>query len=186
MLTLSLRRLAAAIALPFVVLAGAPRAGSAQNATTGEVKAAFLYNFARFTEWPRDAFESDAAPLVIGVAGDERLRQTLDTVIRGKVAGNRPLTTRRVKDANDASAIHVLYVGGTAASRAGEFVEAVNGGAVLTVGDVARFCENGGMINFLVVDNRVRFEISVVATEQSGLKVSSRVLTLAKTIHGKS
>lgn len=179
-------RHAAPLAFAVVLLAGTTLRGDAQGTTTGEVKAGFLYNFARFTEWPRDAFASDTAALVIGVAGDEALRRNVDNVIRGKVAGVRPLKTRHVKDANDTAGVQVLYVGGTAASRAEDFVRAVNAGPVLTVGDVDQFPEKGGMINFLISDNRVRFEIRMDAAERSRLKVSSRVLTLAKTLYGTS
>jgi len=150
------------------------------------VKAAFLYNFARFTEWPADAFTSESAALVIGVAGDEVLRRTIDNVVRGKFAGIRSLKTRQVKDANDTAGVQILYIGGTAASRAEDFVQALKNGPVLTIGEVDRFSEKGGMINFLVADNRVRFEIRVDVTEQSRLKVSSRVMTLARTLHGTS
>ena len=145
-----------------------------------------MYNFARFTEWPTDAFVSESAALVIGVAGDEVLRRNVDNVIRGKFAGIRALKTRQVKNPNDMASIQMLYIGGTAASRAEEFVQALNGGPVLTVGEVDGFVDKGGMINFLIADNRLRFEIGWDATEQSRLKVSSRVLTLAKTLHGTS
>jgi hypothetical protein len=176
----------AALTLAIVSLTGAADRASGQSATTGQVKAAFLYNFARFTEWPVDAFASASGPLIIGVAGDEVLRMTLDNIIRGKVSGLRPLRTRNVPDANAATAVHILYIGGTLASRAQDFLNAVGAAPVLTVGDDDLFCDRGGMINFLVSDNRVRFEIRVDATEASRIKVSSRVLTLAKTIYGKS
>ena len=180
-----LRSRVAALVLAAVVLS-LPHAGAAQRATTNEVKAAFLYNFARFTEWPPDAFPSESAALVIGVAGDEALRHSIDNVIQGKHAGIRTLTTRQVTDANDTGGVQMLYIGGTAASRAEDFVSALNSGPILTVGDVERFPEKGGMINFLIAENRVRFEIRVDAAERSRLKVSSRVLTLAKTLYGTS
>jgi hypothetical protein len=184
--TLPFRCSAAAIAFAAVLLSGAITRTSAQHATTGEVKAAFLYNFARFTEWPADAIASESAALVIGVAGDEALRRTIDNLVRGKFAGIRSLKTRLVKNANDTAGVQILYIGGTAASQAEDFVQALNHGPVLTIGDVDQFAEKGGMINFMISDNRVRFEIRVDATEQSGLKVSSRVMTLARNLHGTS
>jgi hypothetical protein len=86
----------------------------------------------------------------------------------------------------DMAGIQMLYIGATAASRTEEFVQALNGEPVLTVGEVDGFIEKGGMINFLIADNRLRFEIGWNATEHSRLKVSSRVLTLALTLHGTS
>jgi hypothetical protein len=183
--TLPLRRSMAAIALAILLLSMGQHTG-AQSATTADVKAAFLYNFARFTEWPSDAFSSASAPIVIGVAGDEFVRRALDHVIYGKVVGTHRLTTVQIKDAEGTAGVQMLYIGGVAASRVEGLLRALNDAPVLTVGDVDRFCEDGGMINFLIVDNRVRFEIRLDVTEQSRLKVSSRVLALAKTIHGKS
>ena len=167
-------------------IAGMTRTADAQNATTGEVKAAFIYNFARFTEWPIAAFSSPSSPFLIGVTGDELMRQTVEAVVKGKAVGGRQLRTRPVKDEKDLGDIQMLFVGESSNSRVGELVKALKGQPVLTVGAVDRFCDRGGMINFLLEDNRVRFEIRVDATEQAGLKVSSRVLTLARTIHGKS
>ena len=79
-----------------------------------------------------------------------------------------------------------MYIGDSATSRIEDSLKALHGQPVLTVGDSSRFCDQGGMIKFLREDNRVRFEIRFDATEHAGLKVSSRVLTLAKTVHGKS
>jgi hypothetical protein len=180
------RRLALSLVGAAVCVSGLTGPANAQNATTGEVKAAFLYNFARFTEWPTAAFSSAASPFLIGVSGDEVLRQTVDAVVRGKAVGGRGLKTRVVRDDKDVADIQILFVGGSSGGRVTELLKAVTGQPVLTVGDFDRFCDRGGMINFLVEDNRVRFEIRFDATEQAGLKVSSRVLTLAKAIHGKS
>ena len=167
-------------------VAGLSGSADAQNATTGEVKAAFLYNFARFTEWPSAAFSSASQPFLIGVSGDEALRQTVDVVVKGKAVGGRALKTRTVKDDKDLGDIQMLFIGASSSARVGDLLKALSGQPVLTVADLDRFCDRGGMINFLVEDNRVRFEIRFDATEQAGLKVSSRVLTLAKAIHGKS
>lgn len=149
-----------------------------------EVKAALLINFAKFTQWPAAAFQEATAPIVVGVAGDEVLRQTLENMSRGKLAGTRPLKTLNVRNANDVAGIHILYIGGTANGRAQELIESVGLMPILTVGDDDRFCLNGGMINFLSSDHRIRFEIRIDAAERSRLKVSSRVLTLAKTLYG--
>ncbi len=180
------RRQAAPLALAMMLLPVAAGRGDAQNAKTREVKAAFLHNFARFTEWPADAFATGSTDLVIGVADDEALRRALDYIIRHKAVGARLLKTRKVKDDDDTADVQILYIGGEATRRAQDFVSAVNQRPVLTVSDVDRFWEKGGMINFLIADNRVRFEIRVDAAERSRLKVSSRVLALAQTLYGTS
>jgi hypothetical protein len=99
--------------------------------------------------------------------------------------GGRAIKTRNVKDVNDVAHVHVLYVGVLTESRGAEMLKALKGLPVLTVGDTARFCAEGGMIGFLLERERLRFEIRFDATEHAGLKVSSRVLALAKTVHGK-
>ena len=170
--------------LTLLIALAAPCGVNAQLSSEQDVKAVFLVNFAIFTEWPAPTFVDAAEPIVIGVAGDERLRRTIDHVARGKLFGGRALKTRNVKDANDVARIHVLFIGGLTGVHTADILKALNGLPVLTVGD-AGFCAEGGMIAFLLDRDRLRFEIRFDATEHAGLKVSSRVLTLAKTVHGK-
>ena len=175
-------------ALILFALAGcvtaAVRPAGAQNATTGEVKAAFLFNFARFTEFPEGAFSSPTAPFVIGIADDDTMRRSLDLVVGGKLVGKRAVLVRDVKGAKDLEDLHMLFIGGE--SGVTDRLKQLAGRPVLTVGDANRFCDLGGMIMFALENNRVRFEIRLDATEQAQLKVSSRVLSLAKAIHGKN
>ncbi|HKY20130.1 MAG TPA: YfiR family protein [Vicinamibacterales bacterium] len=171
----------------FVCLAAAPaRAAVAQSATTGDVKAAFLYNFARFTAWPAHAFSTATSPFVIGVAGDEGFRRTVDTVLEHKTVGGRTLRTRDVRDTKDLLEVQMLFIGRTSDSHVSDWLKALSGRPVLTVGDGNAFGHQGGMIAFVLEGDRVRFEIRYDATEQAGLKVSSRVLTLARAVHGKN
>ena len=168
-----------------VLLVVTPPRVEAQLLAEREVKAAFLVNFAKFTEWPTAAFPDATAPIVLGVAGDEALRQTIEHLAKGKVFNGRALKTRNVRNPQDAAQTHLLFVGGLWESRAGDLLQATHGLPVLTVGDSDRFRAQGGMIAFLFEGNRLRFEIRLDATEQAQLKVSSRVLTLAKTVHGR-
>lgn len=168
-----------------LLIATAPYRADAQLLSEHDVKAAFLVNFAKFTEWPAGAFPDAASPFVIGVAGDEALRRGIDHLAKGKLFSGRALQTRNVKDANDVSQIHLLFIGRLPGFRAEDILKALNGLPVLTVGDALGFCTEGGMIAFLLERDRLRFEIRFDATEDAGLKVSSRVLALAKTVHGK-
>ena len=167
------------------LLIAAPCSMDAQLSSERDVKAAFLVNFAIFTEWPAATFADAAEPIVVGVSGDERLRRTIDHIARGKLFGGRALTTRNVEDANDTADIHLLFIGGLTVLRTADILKALNGLPVLTVGDAAGFCAEGGMIAFLLERDRLRFEIRFDTTEYAGLKISSRVLALAKTVHGK-
>jgi hypothetical protein len=173
------------LALLTLLIATAPCSVDAQLSSEREVKAAFLVNFAIFTEWPAATFADAAEPIVVGVSGDERLRRTVDHIARGKLFGGRAMKTRNVKDANDAARIHLLFIGGLTGLRTADILKALNGLPVLTVGDAAGFCAEGGMIAFVLEGDRLRFEISWDTTEHAGIKVSSRVLTLAKNVHGK-
>lgn len=173
------------LALLTLLMAIAPCSVDAQRSSEQDVKAAFLVNFAIFTEWPAATFADAAEPIVIGVAGDETLRRTIDHIARGKLFAGRALKTRKVNGANDVAHIHLLFIGSLTGFRAADILKALNGLPVLTVGDATGFCAEGGMIAFLLERDRLRFEIRFDATEHAGLKVSSRVLALATTVHGK-
>jgi hypothetical protein len=173
------------LALLTLLIATAPCSVDAQLSLERDVKAAFLVNFAIFTEWPAGTFADSAEPIVIGVVGNEMLRRTIDHIARGKLFSGRELKTRHVQDANDVAHVHLLFIAGSMGPGTAEILQAVNGLPVLTVGDAAGFCAAGGMIAFLLERDRLRFEIRFDATEHAGLKVSSRVLVLAQTVHGK-
>jgi len=173
------------LALVALLTATAPCTVDAQLSPEHNVKAAFVVNFAVFTEWPPTTFANTGDPLVIGVAGDEILRRTIEDFAKGKLFGGRAVKTRNIKNANDVAAIHLLFIGGLTSLGTADILRALDGLPVLTVGDTAGFCADGGMIAFLLERDRIRFEIRFDATERAGLRVSSRVLALAKTIHGK-
>lgn len=162
-----------------------PASASMQLATVTEAKAAFLYNFARFTEFPDAAFSTASSPFAIGIVDHDVLRLTLDTVVRGKTIGGRALKVRNVKDTKDLADIQMLFIGHSGV-RMTDLLRALDAQPVLTVGDGERFCREGGMIAFLLEGGRMRFEVRFEATKRAGLKVSPRVLTLAKATHEKS
>jgi len=146
-----------------------------------QVKAAFLFNFAKFVEWPSEAFSDASAPLVITVFGDDPFNGSLEAV-KGKLVNNRRLTIRRVKDIQEIGKSNVLFVGPSAKKELARILEALQGQSVLTVGEDGVFTQCGGIINFVKEDNRVRFEVNVSAAERAGLKISSRLLALARIV----
>jgi hypothetical protein len=168
-----------------LLIATAPCIVDAQLSPEQNVKAAFVVNFAMFTEWPDTTFADTGEPIVIGVAGDETLRRTIEHFAKGKLLSGRAVKTRNIKNADDAAEIHLLFIGGMTGSRTADILSALDGLPVLTVGETAGFCAEGGMIAFLLERDRLRFEIRFDTTEHAGLKISSRVLALAKTVHGK-
>ena len=150
-----------------------------------QVKAAFLFNFAKFVEWPNEAFSDPNAPLVITVFGEDPFNGSLEAV-KGKLVNNRKLTIRRVKDIQEIGKSNVLFVSPSARKELGRILEALQGQNVLTVGEDGAFTQCGGIINFVKEDNRVRFEVNVTAAERAGLKISSRLLALARIVKGSA
>ncbi len=140
-----------------------------------QVKAAFLFNFLKFVAWP-DAMNS--SPWVIGVLGRDPLGAALDNMVRGKLVNGRPVEVRRYSKPSDVRGCHILFVGRTESERVGAPSQA----GILTVGEAPGFLKSGGIINFYLEDNRVRFEISPSAAYSAGLRVSPQLLRLGKAL----
>src|SRR6185503_1902006 len=109
-----------------------------------ELKAAFIYNFAKFVEWPVEAFPDKGAPIVVGVVGDDPFNGSLDSVV-GKSANGRQVAIRRLSASQDLRSCHMLFVSSSEWKRLGEIVASVDGASVLTVGEMEGFASNGGM-----------------------------------------
>jgi hypothetical protein len=140
-----------------------------------QVKAAYLYKFAGFVDWPGTAFPRPDSPLVIGVAGNDELAAQLEQVVAGRSVGGHPLAVRRVRQGDSPAGLHVLYVGGP--ERWTELLAGARGLPLLTVGDAAEV--PGNMIRFLVLDERLRFEVALGPVAPSGLRISARLLAAA-------
>lgn len=154
---------------------------SSQTASSDEVKAAFLFNFTKFVGWPAAA-TSGPGPLTVGVLGSDAVAGVLKDIVRGKSVDGRQFVTRRVTAKDDLSTLNVLFIGASEESRLGEVFKQLGSAGVLTVSDVRGFCARGGMIEFLLADDRVRFDINLGSAEQSGLTLNSKLLALAKSI----
>ena len=143
------------------------------------MKAAFLYNFAKFAEWTA---LPPGAPIVVCVVGDDEVAAALVAIVRGQTIGGRTVDTWRPVEVKTWRSCHVLYT--TAAeNRAGGGVSGLRTLPVLTVSDSKGFAQSGGIIELYVEDERLRFAINVDALERSGLRLSSRLLGLAKIVH---
>jgi hypothetical protein len=160
---------------------GAGEARAAQSAER-EIKAAFLYNFAKFVEWPPGAFPEPASPVTLCVLGDDALGASLETVVKGETLNDRRLVVRRLRDPQEARDCHVLFVS-PAERRISQVLVSLRGAGVLTVGDGNDFLDQGGMIRLFLEQNRVRFDINLDAAERSRLKLSSKLLRLARTVN---
>ena len=154
-----------------------------QTATTVEVKAAFLYNFAKFVEWPLDA-TSGMPTINVGVLGSDPLGDSLRAMVRDKTIGGRGFAVRKPANLDDLSGLHLLFVGEAEKQRVADILRRLEGSAVLTVSDIDRFCQMGGTIELVVENSHIRFDVRLDTAQRSRLKVSSKLLGLARTVHG--
>ncbi|HEY1786595.1 MAG TPA: YfiR family protein [Verrucomicrobiae bacterium] len=152
----------------------------AQNGGFSEyqVKAAFLYNFGKFVEWPTNDFASTNSPLVIGVYGENPFGNDLASVVQGRNIDGHPVVTRTVS-LNDLKGCQIVFIASSEQKNVGQILGALNGAGVLTVTENMSPFQSGVMINFILQDDRIRFEINNTAAEKVGLKLSSKLLMLA-------
>jgi YfiR/HmsC-like len=154
----------------------------AQTAEVSQVKAAYLYNFAKFVEWPPDAFRGSEDPAVICVIGDDRTSAALERAIVGKKANGRRIEAMNPRSTNEFRTCNVLFIGFTDKGRIVPILHSIAGSSVLAVGQADMFLSLGGMINLLQKDGTVTLEIDPKATDSAGLKVSSRLLVVARVV----
>jgi YfiR/HmsC-like len=140
------------------------------------VKAAFLYRFASYVEWPGD---SGAGPLVIAVAGSEQVASQLEVLLPRLSEHGRPAQIRRVSRVSDLEGVHILYVGSDALARTHSLRAAATQRPILVVTDDPHGLDSGGVINFLEADRNVRFEVSLGASDRARLKIDSALLSVA-------
>ena len=146
------------------------------------LKAAFLYNFAKFTEWPASAFPDPAAPLHLCVLGDNPFGTAL-RALDGRTVNVRPLAARHVRDVRDLSGCHMVFVSATGSKRLLQDLGQVESRPLLTVGDSPGFARAGGMIGLKIVDGRIKFEINVTSARRKGLWFDVRLLRLADVVY---
>ena len=153
--------------------------GEDKQLTESKLKAAFLFNFAKFVEWPPTAFADANSPLTIGILGDNPFGGDLEAIIRDKTINNRTIAIKLMRSLAEATNCQVLFISPSAKSKISEMISGLGSASVLTVGETDRFAESGGMINFVKEGNKIRFEINEVAAKRAGLKISSKLLSLA-------
>ena len=149
------------------------------------IKAAILFNFAKFASWPETAFSYRGAPLRICVLGEDPFGAALES-LHGRQVRNRPLATARVSAIEEAPQCHILFVSASEEARLPAILDYVGKLPILTVADIGRFANHGGIIALKEVDNRSRIEINIGAAEQAGVKLSSKLLRLADMVSTQS
>lgn len=169
------------------ILAGsaAARAAQSEQAPEYDLKAAFLYNFGTFTEWPAKAFSAPDAPFVVGVAGKDPFGAALEDTFRGQTVQNRRAEIRRSDDLAKLKGAHVLFVPAGEKARFKEIVEAFRGTSTLVVGESEGFAAGGGVLNLFIENKRLGFEVNPAAAKRAGLTLSSKLLRLARIVEEK-
>jgi hypothetical protein len=142
------------------------------------VKAAFLFNFSKFMEWPGNSFSTPYDPFVIGVYGKDPFGSFLDETIAGETMMGRPMIVERIKHPDDLKKCHILFI--NQPGKTAEVLNYVKGLGILTVSDDVNFCSMGGIIRFYKEKDMVRLQINVAAAKESNLAISSKLLRIAK------
>ncbi|HSR08080.1 MAG TPA: YfiR family protein [Bryobacteraceae bacterium] len=145
-----------------------------------QVKAAFLYNFAKFVEWPPGTFAKPNDPIEICIVGQNPFGSTLEDMVQGKKMEGRAFAVRQLPDTQQAGKCQILFIGASEGKRTRALLEALKGAAILTVGETGDFTSLGGIVSFRLEGPRVHIQIALDTAEHARLRVSSKLLSLAE------
>ncbi len=166
----------------FLLPLSSPASAKGEESNEYRVKLAFLYNFAHFVEWPADSFRDSAAPLDICVAGENPFQGEIEQTLRGRTVEGHPVEVRKLNPGENPHDCQMIFVRATEKKGTPRILASSKGSSILTVGEVKGFAERGGIINLTSVENQLRFEINLDAAAQTRLKISSKLLALAKIV----
>lgn len=163
--------------------AGPAAPSQAEEAASVEykIKAAYMLNFAKFVEWPPQAFPTSNTPVTVCVLGKDPFGSDLEKTIGDKSIEGRPLRIKRIEENETVEGCHVLFISSSERKRLPQLFQSLKDSSVLTIGETDQFTQSGGMINFIKQENTIRFEINAEAAERAGLKISSKLLQIGKT-----
>lgn len=170
--------LLAAVACAVVPLGTGAR-GAESPSFEYQVKAACLYNFAKFVDWPPAAFPDQKSPIVFGILGEDPFGNVLEGFIKNKTINGRTLTIKRSRRVEDLKNCQILFISRSEQARLAQILTALKGLNILTVSDTEEFLADGGIINFKMQGDKVRFEVNLATAQRAALKISSELLELA-------
>jgi len=161
---------------------------NAQQPTAGEfqVKAAYLYNFGRFVSWPSQDGSDATGAFEICVLGDDPFGPTLDSTLATGMIGGKSVTAKRISKPQDVNSCRILFISSSEERHLKEIFTTLNNASVLTVSDIPRFSERGGMIGFVIDGNRVRFDVNLASAQSARLMLSSELLKVATNVRKDS
>ncbi|OGP69342.1 MAG: hypothetical protein A2169_09630 [Deltaproteobacteria bacterium RBG_13_47_9] len=149
------------------------------------IKAAYLYNFTKFVEWPPEAFEDDFSPINLFILGADPFGEALDSIKNRTVQGRR-LNIKYVNHIEEVSGCHILFISASEKENLRSILRILKNSTILTISETENFSKRGGIINFIQVENKIHFEINPDAAQQGKLKISSQLLRLAKIVSSES
>lgn len=179
--TLPLRRFGLALLASAALFFLWPVRGAAAVSET-DVKAAFLYNCAKFVEWPKEAFAAENAPIQIAVIGDDEFAAKLKSLLSDKKAQGRSFEVKKISNPQEVKNFQIVFISNSETRRLGQILDAAKKSSVLTIGETEQFLDLGGMINLFFEDGQLRFEVNADAAEKAKLVISSKLLRLAKRV----
>ncbi len=151
-----------------------------------QLKAAFIYNFTKFVDWPAQRSGSKDLPFTIGVFGKNPFGDELNKLAQGRSVNGRPMIIKNITSTNEAVSVDLLFVSSGQEELLGKLLVAIQGAGVLTIGESKAFADHGGIINFVTEADKIRFEINLDEAERGGLKLRAQLLNLAKNVRRKS
>ena len=169
------------LAIGWLLVAAAGALGENPKPTDYQVKAAYLYNFGRFVEWPVSA-AGKGEFFTVCVLGKDPFGPVLDKALAGETIGGKSVVARRISTPQESGNCQVLFLSSTEEGRLDKIIEAIDKEAVLTVSDMPQFSEHGGMVQFVLEGKRVRFEVNLTAAQNAGLTLRSELLRVATVV----
>jgi hypothetical protein len=154
----------------------------AKNEIEYRLKAVYLLNFLQFTEWPDTVFEDDYSPIILGILGEDRIRPYMEETVESEKVGNHPIVIEQFRSPDEISTCHALFVGSLEKDEVDLFLSRIGHFPILLVSDNDGFADAGGSIGFYVEKNKIRFAVNLRAVHRANLKVSSKLLRLAKIV----
>jgi hypothetical protein len=168
-----------------MLLVSAPAVAERPESSEAAVKAAFLYNFTKFVEWPGSAFPQPSTAFVVCAFADGAFRKELENILQSEQVRGRPIAIAPAS-LEDPRGCHIAYFAQGDAARQGRILDGLKRSPVLTVGEGRRFLEQGGLIAFMLENDRVRFAINRRAADSAGLSISSKLLRVAREFEGRT
>jgi hypothetical protein len=148
-----------------------------------QIKAAFVYNFLKFVEWPAESFHGPQDPFVVGIVGEGDTADATERFLGAKQVGPRPIVVRRLKWDQALTGVHAIFVAEHDSKRVRRVLEAAAAVSALSIGEGEDFTERGGVIGLLIDDRKVRFDVDTDAAQAAGLRISSKLLALTRVVH---